>query len=200
MHGVSYAILTLRNSCSVGYLLPSLETFHSTVKVRLSGNLSIGKIALAAYFHRAHYNSPMALAAYFCCYLAKRGISRAVPKVSESSTRGAVRTNQLTRRPRLVFITAHIKIVDQRSPFSLTAESIYRHTQFPKRAGQTNFYCTITEKNISLFTDVAIYEVKWYVIKQKKDEASCTTQPKQIFTVLLITKTFALFLEPCARL
>jgi hypothetical protein len=30
MRGVSYAILTLRNSCSVGYLLPSLETFHST--------------------------------------------------------------------------------------------------------------------------------------------------------------------------
>jgi hypothetical protein len=36
-----------------------------TVKVRLSGNPSIGKVALAAYFHRAHYNSPMALAAYF---------------------------------------------------------------------------------------------------------------------------------------
>jgi hypothetical protein len=30
MRGVSYAILTLRNICSVGYLLPSLETFHST--------------------------------------------------------------------------------------------------------------------------------------------------------------------------
>jgi hypothetical protein len=30
MCGVSYAILMLRNSCSVGYLLPSLETFHST--------------------------------------------------------------------------------------------------------------------------------------------------------------------------
>jgi hypothetical protein len=30
MRGVSYAILTLGNSCSVGYLLPSLETFHST--------------------------------------------------------------------------------------------------------------------------------------------------------------------------
>jgi hypothetical protein len=30
MRGVSYAILTLRNTCSVGYLLPSLETFHST--------------------------------------------------------------------------------------------------------------------------------------------------------------------------
>jgi hypothetical protein len=30
MHGVLYAILTLRNSCSVGYLLLSLETFHST--------------------------------------------------------------------------------------------------------------------------------------------------------------------------
>jgi hypothetical protein len=30
MCGVSYAILTLQNSCSVGYLLPSLETFRST--------------------------------------------------------------------------------------------------------------------------------------------------------------------------
>jgi hypothetical protein len=30
MCGVSYAILTLRNSCSLGYLLPSLETFHNT--------------------------------------------------------------------------------------------------------------------------------------------------------------------------
>jgi hypothetical protein len=30
MCGVSYAILTLWNSCSVGYLLPGLKTFHST--------------------------------------------------------------------------------------------------------------------------------------------------------------------------
>jgi hypothetical protein len=30
MRGVSYAILMLQNSCSVGYLLPSLETFRST--------------------------------------------------------------------------------------------------------------------------------------------------------------------------
>jgi hypothetical protein len=104
----------------------------NTVKVRLSGNSSIGKVALAAYFHRAHYNSPVALAAYF--FPASRGISRAVPKVSESSTGGAARTDQLTRRPRLVFIRAHIKIVYRRSPFSLTAESIYRHTPFLKRA------------------------------------------------------------------
>jgi hypothetical protein len=41
---------------------------RNTVKVRLSGNSSVGKIALAAYFHRAHYNSPVALAAYFCRY------------------------------------------------------------------------------------------------------------------------------------
>jgi hypothetical protein len=61
-------------------------TINTTVKVRLSGNSSIGKVALAAYFHRAHYNSPMALAACFCRYLASRGISRAVPKVSKSST------------------------------------------------------------------------------------------------------------------
>jgi hypothetical protein len=30
MCGVSYAILMLQNGCSVGYLLPSPETFHST--------------------------------------------------------------------------------------------------------------------------------------------------------------------------
>jgi hypothetical protein len=90
MIGVLYAILTLRNSCSVGYLLPSLQTFHTTT----------------------------------------------------------------------------------------------------------------TEKSIRLFTVVAIHEVVWYVIKQKKmaQRNSCTTQPKQIFTVLLITKTSALFLELCEQL
>jgi hypothetical protein len=39
-----------------------------TVEVGLFGNSSIGKVALAAYFHRAHYKSPVALAAYFCRY------------------------------------------------------------------------------------------------------------------------------------
>jgi hypothetical protein len=29
MHAVSYATLTLQNSCGVGYLLPGLEIFHS---------------------------------------------------------------------------------------------------------------------------------------------------------------------------
>jgi hypothetical protein len=67
------------NLCAPPYKL-------TTVKVGLSGNSSIGKVALAAYFHRAHYNSLMALAAYFCRYPTSRGISRAVPKVSESST------------------------------------------------------------------------------------------------------------------
>jgi hypothetical protein len=158
----------------------AIRSDASTVKVHLSGNSSIGKVALAAYFHsahynspmalaayfhrahynspmalaayfhsahynspmalaayfhRAHYNSPVALAAYFCRYPASRGISRAVPMVSESSTGGAARTDQLTRRPRLVFNIAHIKIAYRRSPFSPTAESIYRHTPFPKRAG-----------------------------------------------------------------
>jgi hypothetical protein len=82
MRGVSYTILTLRNSCCVGYLQPSLETFHSTT----------------------------------------------------------------------------------------------------------------TEKSIHLFTDVATHEVTWYVIEQKKMTQwnSCTTRPKEIFTMLLITKTFAL--------
>jgi hypothetical protein len=109
-------------------------------EVRLSGNSSIGKAALAAYFHRAHYNSPMAPAAYFCRNPASRGIS-IVPTFSESSTGGAARTDQLTRRPHLVIIITHIKIAYRRSPFSQTAESIYRHTVFPKRAGQTNFCC-----------------------------------------------------------
>jgi hypothetical protein len=64
------------------------------------------------------------------------------------------------------------------------------------------FHSTTTEKSIRLFMDVAIHEVAWYVIKQKNmtQRNSCTTQPKQIFTVLLITKTFALFLELCAQL
>jgi hypothetical protein len=90
MRGVSHAILMLQNSCSIGYLLPSLETFHSTT----------------------------------------------------------------------------------------------------------------TEKIIRLFMGFAIHEVAWYVIKQKKmtQRKSCTTQPKQTFIVLLITKTFALFLELCAQL
>jgi hypothetical protein len=63
------------------------------------------------------------------------------------------------------------------------------------------FHSTTTEKSICLFMDVAINEVAWYVIKKKMTQRnSCTTQPKQIFTVLLIRKTFALFLELCARL
>jgi hypothetical protein len=47
MRGVSYAILTLRNSCSVGYLLPSLETFHSTTtekSIRLFTNVAIHEV------------------------------------------------------------------------------------------------------------------------------------------------------------
>jgi hypothetical protein len=96
-----------------------------TVKVRSSGNSFIGKVALAAYFHSAHYNSPMALAAYFCRYPASRGISRAVPKVSESFTGGAARTDQLTRRPRLVF----------------SRQPLWRV------AGHTKFYCIIIYPN-----------------------------------------------------
>jgi hypothetical protein len=30
MRGILYANFTLQNSCSLGYLLPSLQTFHST--------------------------------------------------------------------------------------------------------------------------------------------------------------------------
>jgi hypothetical protein len=36
MHGVLDAIFTLQNSCCVGYLLPSLETFHSTTTTKKS--------------------------------------------------------------------------------------------------------------------------------------------------------------------
>jgi hypothetical protein len=56
---------------------------------------------------------------------------------------------------------------------------------------------TTTKKSIGLFTDVAIHEVTWYVTKQKKmtERNGCTTQPKKIFMVLLIT-----LLELCARL
>jgi hypothetical protein len=62
--------------------------------------------------------------------------------------------------------------------------------------GLETFHITTTEKDICLFTDVAIHEVAWYMIKQKKmtQQNSCTTQPKQIFMVLLITKTFTIFL------
>jgi hypothetical protein len=64
------------------------------------------------------------------------------------------------------------------------------------------FHSTTTGKKNCLFRDVTIHEVVWYVIKQKKmtQRNSCTARPKQIFMVLLITKTFALFLELCARL
>jgi hypothetical protein len=47
MRGVSYAILMLRNSCSVGYLLPNLETFHSTTaekSIRLFTDIAIHEI------------------------------------------------------------------------------------------------------------------------------------------------------------
>jgi hypothetical protein len=47
------------------------------------------------------------------------------------------------------------------------------------------FHSTTTEKSIHLLTHIAIHEVAWYVIKQKKmmQWNSCTTQPKQIFMV-----------------
>jgi hypothetical protein len=35
MRGVSYTILTLLNSSSVGYILPSLETFHNTTTEKI---------------------------------------------------------------------------------------------------------------------------------------------------------------------
>jgi hypothetical protein len=47
MRGVSYASLMLRNSCSVGYLLPSLETFHSSTtekSFRLFADVAIHEV------------------------------------------------------------------------------------------------------------------------------------------------------------
>jgi hypothetical protein len=90
MRGVSYAILTLQNSCSVGYLLPNLETYHSTT----------------------------------------------------------------------------------------------------------------TEKSIHLFTDIAIHEVAWYMIKQKRwcNETGVLPSLNKYSQCYFFTKTFALFLEFCARL
>jgi hypothetical protein len=48
MRGVSYAILTLRKSCSVGYLVPNLETFHSTTtekNIHLFTDIAIHEVA-----------------------------------------------------------------------------------------------------------------------------------------------------------
>jgi hypothetical protein len=48
MRGVSYTILMLRNSRSVGYLLPILETFHSTTtekSIRLFTDVAIHEVA-----------------------------------------------------------------------------------------------------------------------------------------------------------
>jgi hypothetical protein len=48
MRGILYAILTLRNSRSIGYLLPSLETFHSTTtekSIRLFTEVAIHEVA-----------------------------------------------------------------------------------------------------------------------------------------------------------
>jgi hypothetical protein len=48
VRGVLYAILTLRNSCGVGCLLPSLETSHSTTTekcIRLFTDVAIHEVA-----------------------------------------------------------------------------------------------------------------------------------------------------------
>jgi hypothetical protein len=48
MCGVSYAILTLQNNRSIGYLVPSLETFHSTTtekSIRLFMDVAIQEVA-----------------------------------------------------------------------------------------------------------------------------------------------------------
>jgi hypothetical protein len=48
MHGVSYAILMLQISCGVGYLLYSLEIFHSTTtekSIRLFTDVAICEVA-----------------------------------------------------------------------------------------------------------------------------------------------------------
>jgi hypothetical protein len=50
LRGLSYAILTLQNCCSVGCLLPSLEAFHSTTtttekNIRLFTDVAIHEVA-----------------------------------------------------------------------------------------------------------------------------------------------------------
>jgi hypothetical protein len=53
MRGVSYVILMLQNSCSVGYLLLSLETFHSTTtekSICLFMDVAIHEVALLFKF------------------------------------------------------------------------------------------------------------------------------------------------------
>jgi hypothetical protein len=74
IRGVSYAILTLRNSCSVGYLLPSLETFHSTTtekSICLFTDVAIHEVACYVIKQKRWRNEtavPSSLNKYSWCY------------------------------------------------------------------------------------------------------------------------------------
>jgi hypothetical protein len=74
MRGVSYSILTLRNSCSVGNLLPSLETFHSTPtekSIRLFTDVAIHEVAWFVIKQKRWHNEtavPPSLNKYSQCY------------------------------------------------------------------------------------------------------------------------------------
>lgn len=59
----------------------------------------------------------------------------------------------------------------------------------------------ITTKSISIFSDVVIHKVVWYVIKQKRwrNEIAVLPSLEEIFMLLLITKTFALFVQLYAQ-
>jgi hypothetical protein len=73
MRGVSYVILTLQNSCSVGYLLPSLETFHSTTEksIRLFTDVAIHEVVWYVIKQKRWYNKTAVLPSlnnYSWCY------------------------------------------------------------------------------------------------------------------------------------
>jgi hypothetical protein len=74
MRGVSYAILTLWNSCSVGYLLSSLETFHSTTtekSIRLFTDVAIHKVTWYVIKQKRRRNETAVLPnlnIFSCCY------------------------------------------------------------------------------------------------------------------------------------
>jgi hypothetical protein len=74
MHGFSHAILTLWNSCSVGYLLPSLETFQSTTtekSIRLFTDVAIHEVAWYVIKQKRWHNETAVLPSpsiYSWCY------------------------------------------------------------------------------------------------------------------------------------
>jgi hypothetical protein len=74
MRGVSCTILMLQNSCSVGYLLPSLETFHSTTtekSIRLFMDVATHEVAWYVIKQKRCHNETAVLPSpnkYSRCY------------------------------------------------------------------------------------------------------------------------------------